>query len=213
MGFREGRLSTDSGHVPGACSGYWAGCWRVDRGWISDGEDREEVSDPLLVRELVGEGQIGMDRVVVAAAPALARDVAGGGELVTMLEAARSVIPTRSPISRRRMPGSCAMQRWRVPRCREPRREGSSLGRNTAERLERHLAALGVPRDVKTYDKAGHSFFSRVDGWQGWLARIPTPLAAGYHEAAANDGWRGMLAFFDEHVRSASGTAPRAKDP
>jgi carboxymethylenebutenolidase len=86
-------------------------------------------------------------------------------------------------------------------------------GRNTAERLERHLAALGVPRDVKTYDGAGHSFFSRVDGWQGWLARIPTPLAAGYEEAAANDGWRRMLAFFDEHVRSTSGTALRTKDP
>jgi carboxymethylenebutenolidase len=85
-------------------------------------------------------------------------------------------------------------------------------GRNTAERLEQHLAALGVPRDVKIYEGAGHSFFSRVDGWQGWLARFPTPLAAGYDEAAANDGWRRLLAFFDEHVRSASPTAPRAKD-
>ena len=83
-------------------------------------------------------------------------------------------------------------------------------GRNTAERLERHLAALGVPHDVKTYDGVGHSFFSQVDGWQGWLARIPTPLAQGYDEAAANDGWRRMLVFFDEHVRSASGTTPEA---
>lgn len=73
-------------------------------------------------------------------------------------------------------------------------------GRNTAERLERHLAALGVPHDVKTYDGVGHSFFSEVDGWQGWLARLPTPLAQGYDESAANDGWRRMLAFFDEHV-------------
>ena len=37
-------------------------------------------------------------------------------------------------------------------------------GRPTAERLDRHLAALGVPHDVKTYDGVGHSFFSRVDG-------------------------------------------------
>jgi carboxymethylenebutenolidase len=85
-------------------------------------------------------------------------------------------------------------------------------GRNTAERLERHLEALGVPHDVKTYDGVGHSFFSQVDGWQGWLARVPTPLAQGYDEAAANDSWRRMLAFFDEHVRSASGTAPRANN-
>jgi carboxymethylenebutenolidase len=78
------------------------------------------------------------------------------------------------------------------------------VGRKAADRLERHLAALGVARDVKTYDGAGHSFFSRVDGWQGWLARVPTPLAVGYDEAAAEDGWRRMLAFFDEHVRSAT---------
>jgi carboxymethylenebutenolidase len=75
------------------------------------------------------------------------------------------------------------------------------VGRRMAERLERHLAALGVPHDVKTYEQAGHSFFSRVDGWQGWLARVPTPMAVGYNEEAAEDGWRRMLAFFEEHVR------------
>jgi carboxymethylenebutenolidase len=75
------------------------------------------------------------------------------------------------------------------------------VGRKTAERLERHLSALGVPHDVKTYDGAGHSFFSHVDGWQGWLARVPTPMAVGYDEQAAEDGWRRMLGFFEEHVR------------
>ena len=75
------------------------------------------------------------------------------------------------------------------------------VGRRMAERLERHLSALGVPHDVKTYEGAGHSFFSRVDGWQAWLARVPTPMAVGYDEEAAEDGWRRMLAFFDEHVR------------
>jgi carboxymethylenebutenolidase len=78
------------------------------------------------------------------------------------------------------------------------------FGRNQPERLERYLAALGVPRDIKTYDNAGHSFFSQYNGWQGWLARVPTPLAVGYDAAAAEDGWRRMLAFFDEHVRHAS---------
>jgi carboxymethylenebutenolidase len=76
-----------------------------------------------------------------------------------------------------------------------------AFGRKMAERLERHLAALGVPRDVKTYEQAGHSFFSQVDGWQGWLARVPTPMAVGYDAQAAEDGWRRMLAFFEEHVR------------
>jgi carboxymethylenebutenolidase len=77
------------------------------------------------------------------------------------------------------------------------------FGRAAAERLERHLSALGVPHDVRTYDTAGHSFFSKVDGWQGWLARMPTPMGVGYEEEAAEDGWRRMLAFFDEHVRAA----------
>jgi carboxymethylenebutenolidase len=75
------------------------------------------------------------------------------------------------------------------------------VGRRMAEQLEGHLSALGVPHDVKTYDGAGHSFFSQVDGWQGWLARVPTPMAVGYEEQAAEDGWRRMLGFFEEHVR------------
>jgi carboxymethylenebutenolidase len=75
------------------------------------------------------------------------------------------------------------------------------VGRKRAEQLERHLSALGVAHDVKTYDGAGHSFFSEVDGWQGWLARVPTPMAVGYDEQAAEDGWRRMLGFFEEHVR------------
>jgi carboxymethylenebutenolidase len=75
------------------------------------------------------------------------------------------------------------------------------VGCGMAKRLEGHLTALGVPHDVKTYEEAGHSFFSQVDGWQGWLARVPTPMAVGYDEAAAQDGWKRMLSFFDEHVR------------
>jgi len=75
------------------------------------------------------------------------------------------------------------------------------VGAKMAERLEDHLAELGVPHDVKTYPQAGHSFFSQVDGWQGWLARIPTPMRVGHDEPAARDGWARMLAFFDEHVR------------
>jgi carboxymethylenebutenolidase len=75
------------------------------------------------------------------------------------------------------------------------------VGRKMADQLEGHLSALGVPHDVKTYDGAGHSFFSQVDGWQGWLARVPTPMAVGYDAEAAEDGWRRMLAFFEEHVR------------
>jgi carboxymethylenebutenolidase len=76
------------------------------------------------------------------------------------------------------------------------------VGKSMAKRLEGHLTALGVPNEVKTYPQAGHSFFSLLDGWQGWLARVPTPLAVGYNEEAAEDGWRRMLSFFEEHVRA-----------
>jgi len=74
------------------------------------------------------------------------------------------------------------------------------VGRKMAKRLERHLSELGVPHDVKSYDDAGHSYFSKVEGWQGWLARMPSGMAVGYDEAAAQDGWRRMLEFFSEHV-------------
>ena len=74
------------------------------------------------------------------------------------------------------------------------------VGRAQAQRLEGHLEALGVPHDVKVYEDAGHSFFSQVDGWQGWLARLPSPMAVGYEERAAEDAWRRMLDFFAEHV-------------
>ena len=74
------------------------------------------------------------------------------------------------------------------------------FGAKMAARLEDHLGALGVPNDVKVYDGAGHSFFSEVDGWQAWLARMPSPMGVGYEERAAEDGWRRMLEFFAEHV-------------
>jgi len=74
------------------------------------------------------------------------------------------------------------------------------VGRKMAQRLESHLEALGVPHDIKTYDDAGHSFLSQVDGWQAWLARLPSPMAVGYEERAAEDAWRRMLDFFAEHV-------------
>jgi carboxymethylenebutenolidase len=69
------------------------------------------------------------------------------------------------------------------------------VGQAMAERLERHLSALGVAHDIKTYASAGHSFFSQVDGWQGMLARLPSPMHVGYDEQAAEDGWRRILDF------------------
>lgn len=76
------------------------------------------------------------------------------------------------------------------------------FGATMAKRLESHLSELEVPHDVRVYEGAGHSFFSKHEGWQGVLASFPTPMRVGPDEQAAADGWRRMLAFFDEHVRA-----------
>lgn len=70
-----------------------------------------------------------------------------------------------------------------------------------AERLEKHLAALGVPHDVQLYPGVGHSFLS-YDNVPRWLARLPSPMTMGYSEEAAEDAWSRILAFFAEHVRA-----------
>jgi len=68
------------------------------------------------------------------------------------------------------------------------------------ERLERHLAKLGVEHDLKIYPDAGHSFMSQHD--QTLLVRLAArgPMKVGYDEAAAEDSWRRMLAFFERHL-------------
>ena len=67
-------------------------------------------------------------------------------------------------------------------------------------RLEEHLIALGVPHDYKLYEDVAHSFMS-FDNAPTWVQRLPSVLKAGYSEAEAEDAWRRILAFFDEHVR------------
>ena len=71
------------------------------------------------------------------------------------------------------------------------------------ERLDAWLDELGVPHDVKVYDGVGHSFMS-YDNAPAWMLRLPTPMQVGYDEPAAEDAWRRILAFFDEHVRGRS---------
>jgi carboxymethylenebutenolidase len=67
------------------------------------------------------------------------------------------------------------------------------------QRLEQYLTNLGVPHDVKIYDGAGHSFLS-YDNMPPWMARLPNPLHAEYDEAAAEDAWGRILAFFREYL-------------
>ena len=72
--------------------------------------------------------------------------------------------------------------------------------------LKKHLEALGVPHDVKIYDEAGHSYMSRHSRWMMALAPF-TPLRARYDEAAAEDSWSRMLAFFRAHLAASPDSA------
>lgn len=68
-----------------------------------------------------------------------------------------------------------------------------------ALRLVEHLSALGVAHDVKVYEGVGHSFMS-YDNAPAWLLKLPSPMHVGYDEAAAEDAWARILAFFAEHL-------------
>jgi len=97
------------------------------------------------------------------------------------------------PKRRERLEGSC-------PVVASFGAKDKMYGADMAERLEEHLNALGIPHDVKVYENVGHSFLNRHEGWQGWIARFPSPMHVGYDEDAAEDAWRRMLGFFAEHV-------------
>jgi carboxymethylenebutenolidase len=156
-----------------------------------------EIEDILAAREaLAARPQVDTDRIAVAGFCQ-----GGGFALVAGTNPgfrAAAVNYAEVPKGRSRLDGVC-------PVVASYGAKDRVFGRSAAEQLERHLAALDVPRDVKTYDRAGHSFFSRYDGYQAWLAQVPTPLAVGYDEEAAEDGWRRMLAFLDEHVKQIRG--------
>ncbi len=156
------------------------------------GASGREIDDIHVVREALGErAEIDEHRIAVAGF------CQGGG--FALLAAVRPGFSAAAvnygtvPAERARLDGLCPVVAGYGSR---DRLAGQAMG----ERLEGHLQALGVPHDVKIYDGAGPSFFSRVDGWQGWLARIPSPMHVGYDEQAAEDGWQRMFDFFAEHV-------------
>ena len=161
---------------------------------MTSGSVAREIADILAAREaLAARPEVDPGRIAVAGFCQ-----GGGFALVAGTQpgfAAAAVNYGVVPSERSRLDGVC-------PVVASYGAKDRIVGSKMAARLERHLAALGVPHEVKTYPQAGHSFFSHVEGWQGWLARVPTPMAVGYDEEAAEDGWRRMLAFFEEHVRA-----------
>jgi carboxymethylenebutenolidase len=69
-----------------------------------------------------------------------------------------------------------------------------------AARLVELLDKAGVEHDVKVYSGVGHSFLNQHQGWQEAVTRLPSPLAIGYDETAAEDAWTRIFAFFEKHV-------------
>ena len=79
------------------------------------------------------------------------------------------------------------------------------------ERLRAHLDQLGVAHDIAVYPDAGHSYMNRRRApalIQAVMRR--SRMAIGYNQAAAEDSWGRMLAFFAEHLGQPS---PSAAEP
>lgn len=70
------------------------------------------------------------------------------------------------------------------------------MGIGAAGKLERELSAQNIPHDVKAYPGAGHSFANDLPAQP--LMRI---VGFGRNEAATEDAWNRVFAFFGEHLR------------
>jgi carboxymethylenebutenolidase len=71
--------------------------------------------------------------------------------------------------------------------------------RGAAAKLESALAARNIPRDIKEYPGAGHSFLDRFP--VGPLAPLARVTGLGYNQPAADDAWQRIEDFFAEHLR------------
>jgi carboxymethylenebutenolidase len=72
------------------------------------------------------------------------------------------------------------------------------MGTKPPRRLEQALTSLGVPHDIKVYPEAGHHFMNKTPAP---FAPLAAATRMGYDETAAEDSWRRIFAFFDEHLR------------
>ncbi len=75
---------------------------------------------------------------------------------------------------------------------RDPQGVGAPRG------LRKVVDDTGIPANIKVYPNAGHSFANKLPGQP--LLRI---VGYGYNEAATEDAWTRVFAFFDEHMRAA----------
>ena len=78
--------------------------------------------------------------------------------------------------------------------------------RGATAKLEAALTEKGIPHDVKEYPRAGHSFLEQFP--VGPLAPVLRVAGLGYEAGSAEDAWRRIRAFFDQHL--AAGERPAA---
>jgi carboxymethylenebutenolidase len=69
------------------------------------------------------------------------------------------------------------------------------LGVGAPDKLREVTAAKNITTDIKAYPGAGHSFANKLPGQP--LLRIS---GFGFNEAAADDAWKRVFAFFGEHL-------------
>jgi carboxymethylenebutenolidase len=72
------------------------------------------------------------------------------------------------------------------------------LGVGAPDRLRKVVEDKGITAEIKVYPKAGHSFANQLPGQP--LLRI---TGFGYNEAATEDAWSRVFAFFGEHLANA----------
>ena len=75
------------------------------------------------------------------------------------------------------------------------------LGKGAPEKLREVVAAKQITNDVKVYPGVGHSFANKLPGQP--LLRI---TGFGYNEAATEDAWNRVFAFFGEHLGAGATT-------
>jgi len=68
-------------------------------------------------------------------------------------------------------------------------------GRGAPEQLREAIANKNITTDIKVYPGVGHSFANKLPGQP--LLRI---MGFGYDQAASDDAWRRVFAFFGEHL-------------
>lgn len=72
-------------------------------------------------------------------------------------------------------------------------------GRGAPDKLREIVAAKNIAADIEVYPQAGHSFANELPAQP--LLRI---AGFGYDEAATEDAWRRVFAFFGEHLTASA---------